>query len=67
MKAKQNKPAGMVIIDVFTKYIVVIPLDGKNTDQISLGIVEGFHKMGHKPKVMCTDDESAFSSETIQK
>jgi hypothetical protein len=67
VKAKQIKPAGMVIIDVFTKYIVVIPLDGKNTEQVSLGIVEGFHKMGHKPEVMCTDDESAFSSEAIQK
>ena len=67
VEAKQLKTAGMMIIDVFTKYIVIIPLDGKNTDQISLGIVEGFHKMGHKPKVMCTDDESAFSSETIQK
>ena len=67
VEAKQIKPAGMMIIDVFTKYIVIIPLDGKNTDQISLGIVEGFHKMGHKPEVMCTDDESAFSSDTIQK
>ena len=64
--AEQKIPAGVIMIDVFTKYVVVIPVNGKNDEQLSLGLVEGFHKMGHKPKVLLTDDERAMSSDTIQ-
>ena len=67
VETKQVKPAGMIMIDAFTKYLVIIPLDAKNTEQISLGLIEGIHKMGHKPEVICSDDESSLSSETIQK
>ena len=64
--AEQKIPAGVFMIDVFTKYVVVIPVNGKNDEQLSLGLVEGFHKMGHKPKVLLTDNEQAMSSDTIQ-
>jgi hypothetical protein len=64
--AKQEKAAGMIMIDVFTKYLEIIPLDAKNVDQISLGLIEGIHKRGHKPEEICTDDETALSSDAIQ-
>ena len=62
----QNTPAGVLIIDVFTKYMVVVPVQGKDTNQLSLGLVDGYNQMGHKPKVILTDNERAMTSDTIQ-
>ena len=63
---EQRAPAGVLMIDVFTKYMVVIPVKGKDSEQLSLGLIEGFHRMQHKPKVLLTDNEAAMSSDTIQ-
>jgi hypothetical protein len=46
--------------------MVVIPVQGKDTNQLSLGLVDGFNQMGHKPKVILTDNERAMTSDTIQ-
>ena len=44
-------------IDVFTKYVVFVPLVGKTEGDLSHGILECFAKMGHKPKVLYMDAE----------
>ena len=55
------------MIDVFTKYMVVVPLKSKSEGDVASGLIECMHKMGHTPKILYTDDEKALSSDAIQK
>ena len=57
---------GLIIIDIFTKYTTVIPLPSKTESDILDGIEEGIRNMGHRPKVVYTDDEGALNGKTIQ-
>ena len=50
------------MIDIFSKYAVVIPLESKETPDVIAGILEGFKKMGKKPKMIYTDGEGALRS-----
>ena len=63
----QNFRVGMLMIDVFTKYMWIVPLKSKSEGDIASGIIECFHKMGKKPKILYTDDETALSADAIQK
>ncbi|HEY9704320.1 MAG TPA: transposase family protein, partial [Allocoleopsis sp.] len=63
----QNFRVGMLMIDVFTKYMWVVPLKSKSEGDIASGLIECMHKMGKKPKILFTDDETALSSDSIQK
>ena len=58
---------GAIMIDVFSRFMVVVPIKNKNEANIASGIIEGFNKMGGKPKILCTDDEGALQKEAIQK
>ena len=40
---------GLVCIDVFTKYAVVVPTKSKTEDDVAAGILECMHNMGKKP------------------
>jgi len=64
---KQKARVALLIIDIFTKYIVVIPVNGKKTSDLALGLIEGIHKMGHKPETIYSDNEKALSSAPMQK
>ena len=57
---------GLLIIDIFSKYCVVIPIKTKKPDEVFRGTVEGFKKMGGLPKVLYTDNEGSFSSIQMQ-
>jgi hypothetical protein len=57
---------GLLIIDIFTKYCVVIPIKTKKPDEVFRGTVEGFKKMGGLPKVLYTDNEGSFNSTLMQ-
>jgi hypothetical protein len=57
----QGEPA-LVMIDIFTKYAVVIPLESQETPDFLAGLMEGFQKMGHKPKMIYADGEGALRS-----
>ena len=65
----QQFKVGMLIIDVFTRYMVVVPIKSKSekTGDIAAGLIECFHKMKVKPAILYTDDESSLSSDDIQK
>ena len=62
LEAKQKFRAGLVAIDVLSKYAVVVPIKGKETTDVVVGTMEALQKMGTKPKIIYTDDEKAIAS-----
>ena len=62
----RKMPYGMVMIDIFSKYAVVIPLPSNDTGSIASGIMEGTNKMGKKPDIIYTDDEGALSTTAMK-
>ena len=62
----QKFRVGMLTIDVFDKFMHVVPIKGKTEEDLASGIIESLNKMGKKPKVVYTDDEGALSKEAIQ-
>ena len=63
----QKEKVRMLMVDIFTKFMVVIPLGGKDTGDVASGLLEGFQKMGHKPEVVYADNETALGAASIQK
>lgn len=63
---KQKFKIGMMMIDHFSKFMVVIPLMSKDSGHIAAGLLEGMHKMKHTPKMIYTDDEGALSTDTLK-
>ena len=63
---KQKVKAALLIIDIFTKYMTVVPIGGKKIKDLALGLIEGIHKMGHKPETIYSDNEKALSSKPMQ-
>jgi transposase InsO family protein len=61
-KAKDKIESGLVMIDIFSKYAVVIPIASKETPDVIAGMMEGFQKMGGKPKCIYSDNEGALGS-----
>ena len=57
---------GLLIIDIFSKYCVVIPLKTNKTDEVYRGLVEGFKKMNGYPRTIYTDNEGSLNSTQIQ-
>ena len=45
----QKFEQGMLCIDIFTKYAVVVPVKSKKEIDVAAGIVECMQKMGKKP------------------
>ena len=63
---EQKFKVGMLMIDIFTKYIVVVPIHSKSEGDVAAGLLEGFEKFGAKPKALYTDDEGSFSTQALQ-
>ena len=49
---------GLVLIDILTKYAVVIPIKSKSPSDVLAGMMEGIQKMGRKPKMIYSDEEA---------
>ena len=62
----QQFRAGSLMIDAFSKYMVVIPIKGKTEGDVASALIEGFNKMGGKCKCLYTDDEPALNTKSIQ-
>ena len=56
----QKFKAGLVAIDVLSKYAVVIPIEAKKGIPVITATMEALQKMGKKPKIIYTDDEGAI-------
>ena len=54
------------MIDIFTKYMVVVPIKSKGEGDIAAGMMEALKKMNGKPELLYTDDETALNTQAIQ-
>ena len=63
----QKFRVGMLMIDIFDKFMHVVAIKGKKEEDLASGMIECLHKMGQKPKIIFTDDEAAMNKEAIQK
>ena len=61
-KAKEEIQIGLVMIDIFSKYAVVVSIASKETPDVLAGMMGGFQKMGGKPKCIYSDNEGALGS-----
>ena len=64
---KDDFEGGLLFIDIFTKYVVVIPIHTKQPDEILQALKDGFEKMGGKPGTMYSDNEGSFNSNIVKK
>jgi hypothetical protein len=62
----QEYKIGLLIIDIFTKYITVVPLKTKQPEDMLDGLKTGFENMGKSPKSIYSDDEGSFNSKLLQ-
>ena len=58
---------GLLMIDIFTKYTVVVPIKTKQIHDVAIAIEQAIQKMKGKPKTIYSDNEGAFVSNEIQK
>ena len=66
LKVKQKFRGGLVMIDVLSKFAVVVPVRRKVTKSVVDGTKTALEKMGKKPKIIYTDDEKAIASGEFQ-
>ena len=57
---------GLVIIDIFSKFAVVVPIKSKQPPDLLAGIMEGINKMGKKPELIYSDEEGSLNSGVLK-
>ena len=62
----QKFRVGALMIDIFSKYMTVIPIKSKGEGDVASALIEAFKKMGGFPEILYTDDETALSTPAIQ-
>ena len=63
----QKFKVGALMIDIFSKYMTVIPIKSKSEGDVASALIQGFKKMGGFPEILYTDDdETALSTPAIQ-
>ena len=62
---KQKTRVGLVLIDIFSKYAVVLPIASKLAPDVLAGILEGIQKMGDKPDMIYSDEESSLIGDKV--
>ena len=64
-EAKQKTRVGLLMIDVFSKYAVVVPIPSKSPEDVLAGALEALKKMDHKPKLIYADEEGSLVGERV--
>ena len=59
---EQEYSTGLLMIDIFTKFMTVTPIKSKQSDDVLEGITQALHNMGRNPEVIYSDDEGSFKS-----
>ena len=62
----QKFKVGMVMLDVFPRYTVVIPITRSGGD-VASGLIEALNKFDKSPQMIYSDDEKALSTEADEK
>ena len=63
-KSGKRQPC-LVMIDTFSKYAFATPIISQRKVDVLVGIMEGFTKMGKKPKMLYSDGEGALRSDVF--
>ena len=63
---EQKFRVGLLMIDIFTKYMVEVPISSKGEGDIASGMMEALKKMNGKPELLYTDNETALNPQAIQ-
>ena len=62
----QDYKIGLLMIDIFSKYMTVIPLKTKQPHDVLEGIKHGIKNSGEKPISVYSDDEGSFNSKDVK-
>ena len=62
----QDVKIGLLMIDIFSKYMTVIPLKTKQPNDVLEGIKQGIKNLGEKPLSIYSDDEGSFNSKEVK-
>ena len=62
----QDYEYGLSMIDVFSKFAVVLPLSSNKAEPLTEAIFQAFDMMGRKPKILYTDNEGALNKAWVQ-
>ena len=54
------------MIDIFSKFAVVVPIKSKQPPDLLAGIMEGINKMGKKPELVYSDEEGSLNSGVLK-
>ena len=54
------------MIDVCTKYMVIIPIMSKNEANVASGFMEALNKIKGNPQILYADDEKVLNTDAIQ-
>ena len=61
----QKFRVGLVLIDVFSRYAVVVPIKSKEQPDFLVRLLEGLNKMDKKPELLYGDDEGSLNSQVV--
>ena len=62
----QEYEYGLSMIDVFSKFAVVLPLSSNKAEPLTEAIFQAFAMMGRKPKILYTDNEGALNTAWVK-
>ena len=55
------------MVGIFTTYMAIAPISGKTEGGVASGFFECIYRMGRKPEVIYSDNESSLSFILVQK
>ena len=55
----------LLLVDIFSKFIVVVPIKTKSEGDLLAGMIEGIKQMGKKPTMIYSDDEGACRTKSF--
>lgn len=63
----QRFNVGVIMIDTFSKYMVIVPIKSKSEGDVAAGLLESLQKMGATPKMIYSDDEGSLSTPDMKR
>ena len=54
------------MIDIFSKFAVVVPIKSKQPPDLLAGIMEGINRMGKKPELEYSDEQGSLNSGVLK-
>ena len=61
----QKFKVGLIMIDVFSKFMAVVAIKSKDPPDVLAGIMEGIQKMGGKPQRFYSDEEGSLAGKVV--